>query len=86
MSDFQIQVNNKEIVTRKIVTSIKISVVSLELHSGCTLRVMLMSDDNDIVDIQHIEMRGDDYKLWGIDDSYCYRFAAQKLGLTLKIV
>ena len=83
MSEFQ--VNNKEIVTRKTVTSIRVSVQNLELNQGCTLRVFLTADNGDIVDIQHIEMRGDEYKLWGTDDDYCVRFAAQKLGLTLKV-
>lgn len=86
MSEVQVPLNNKEIVTRKTITSMRVSVQNLELNQGCTLRVLLFTDAGEVVDIQHIEMRGDEYKLWGIDDDYCIRFAAQKLGVTLKII
>ncbi len=86
MSEIQVQINNKEIVTRKTITSMRVSVQSLELNQGCILRVLLLTDDGDVVDIHHLDMRGDDYKLWGIDDNYCVRYAAQKLGVSLKIV
>jgi hypothetical protein len=81
-SSERFNIEPKNIVTTKVVTNIDISVQELILHQGCRIRVYLRGADGSIIDIQHVEMFGDDYKAWGNDDNYCLNYIASKLGIS----
>ena len=77
-------------ITTVKITSFKVDVVSLQLNSSASFRVVLygekyIGDTNEKVPVavENILIAGDDYKQWSNDDDFVVKYVAKKLGLTL---
>ena len=55
----------------------------LELFKQADLHVTVLSSDGRIIHSQPLTLQGDDYKAWSSDDSYLYKYVANKLGYTV---
>ena len=73
----------KEIVSTEVASRIDIRVIRLELYSHAYLHVTVLSSDGRTIHSQPLTLQGDDYKAWSNDDSYLYKYVANKLGYTL---
>ena len=62
------------------ITSISVSVISLELFKSATLSVMFYSDNGSVVDSKIIILKGDDYMLWKDDDQYIIDYVIQNIN------
>ena len=77
-----IQVEPYEIITKRLIHQVVISVAHLNLCKNVTLDVKYL--DNIGIwtsDPNQITLRGDDYIKWGNDDNYIYEYVYAKLGL-----
>jgi len=73
----------KEIVSTEVASRIDIRVMRLELYSHADLHVSVLSSDGRTIHSQPLTLQGSDYKAWSSDDSYLYKYVANKLGYTV---
>jgi hypothetical protein len=70
------------ITQTKIITSLKVIVIGLELFKSVTLEVKLFDENGGVVDIKGITLAGDDYLSWNNDDQYIINKVVEILGFT----
>jgi hypothetical protein len=68
-----------ELVTRRSITRVSISVNSVILFESVTLLVTLY-DGKDLLETRLLKFEGDDYKGWKDDDTYLLRLTLERLG------
>ena len=73
----------KEIVRTEVASRVDVQVMRLELFKQADLHVTVLSSDGRIIHSQPLTLQGDDYKAWSSDDSYLYKYVANKLGYTV---
>ena len=65
------------------VSGMTVRVMRLELFKSATLHVSLLDANGNGFDSKVVEINGDDYKMWGGDDTFIYGFVARKLGFSM---
>ena len=81
--DMIVNINQFEQVKTTIITSMTVRVMMFDLFKGATFQVSLMDENGNGVDSKMVEIKGDDYKNWGGDDTFIYKYIAKKLGFTM---
>lgn len=66
-------------VSKKQITGINMKVQEFKFNESITFRVELFNDKN-LVDIQFIEVAGEHYNKWNVDDDYIIDFVVENLG------
>jgi len=67
----------------KVVTSLNMKVQEMKFNESVNFRVELINGKN-LVDIQFVEVTGDNYNRWHIDDDYIIDFVVSQLGYKRK--
>ena len=65
------------------VSGMTVRVMRVELFKSATLHVSLLDANGNGFDSKVVEINGDDYKMWGDDDTFIYGFVARKLGFSM---
>lgn len=78
----QIKVNDKTITTTSIVKSIEIESTKIVLNEYARFMVKLLDEQKRVLEVEVVELSGDDYSNWGSDDQYVVDFILNQLGLT----
>lgn len=73
------QVEPVEVVTRKSITRVSVSVNSIVLFESVSLIVTLF-DGEDVLETRLLKFEGDDYKGWKDDDTYLLKLTLERLG------
>ena len=66
-------------ISKKQITGINMKVQEFKFNESITFRVELFNDKN-LVDIQFIEVAGEHYNKWNVDDDYIIDFVVENLG------
>lgn len=74
-----------ERVKTAVVTSMRVTVMRIELFNCATLHVSLLDENEHCVESKVVEIDGYDYKQWGGDDTFVYDFVARKLGFSMPV-
>ena len=69
----------EEVKTTKI-SSIEIKDCTVILNKSARIQVILYNEKKNIVAIKNVELKGEDYKLWGADDTFIENFVLQQLN------
>ena len=67
----------------KVITSLNMKVQEMKFNESVNFRVELINVKN-LVDIQFVEVTGDNYNRWHIDDDYIIDFVVSQLGYKRK--
>ena len=67
----------------KVVTSLNMKVQEMKFNESVNFRVELINVKN-LVDIQFVEVSGDNYNRWHMDDDYIIDFVVSQLGYKRK--
>ena len=73
----------REIVSTEVASRIEIHIIRVELFVQVDLHVTVISSNGNTICSQMVNITGDDYKAWSSDDSYLYKYVANKLGYTI---
>jgi hypothetical protein len=69
-----------EPITRtKLITKMKIEVMSILLFESCNIRILFCDDDNSIIDCKILIMENEDYTNWSNDDNYIIDFVKKNI-------
>ena len=79
-----IEVKDFDLTETKTVSKINISVLQLELNKFCRLSYRLFDLDDRPVKTGIIELKDEEYSVWGADDAYITDYVLNFLGLTKK--
>jgi hypothetical protein len=77
----KLSIQNKEIVTTQVVTSVEILEGTIQLNSSVKFPVKLLGSNDEIISIEFIEISGEEYLNWGVDDNYIRNLILNKLEL-----
>ena len=77
-----INVQNKEVVTTQTISQVEILEGNIQLGQSVRFPVRLLDSNSNLLNIEFVEVSGDDYSNWGTDDSYINNLILTKLGLT----
>ncbi len=77
-----INVENKDVVTTKTITSIDILTGELSLNNSVNFPVKLHDQDGNIVSIEFVRIEGEEYSNWSSDDQYVVDLILSRLNLT----
>ena len=77
------QIVPQEQITTKVVSSFDIQSIDLILFNSARIRVALLDENANLLDINFLTMEGEDYANWGSDDNYIINYVATKLGFTI---
>ena len=78
-----VNINPFEQVKTTLITSMTVRVMRFDLFKGASLHVSLIDENGNGVDSKMVEINGEDYKNWGGDDTFIYKYIANKLGFTM---
>ena len=78
-----ININPSTITDVKTVSGFRVSISNLELFTSVSLRVELIGELGNLLDIRYVNITGDDYQKWNNDDQYIINTVAQRLGFVL---
>jgi len=70
-------------VTVKVIYGFDVEVNGVVLNTSARLSVRLYDKNNTIVNVQTMELIGEDYTNWGNDDNYVINYVVQKLGFVI---
>jgi hypothetical protein len=70
-------------VTVKVIYGFDVEVNTVILNTSARLSVRLYDQNNTIVNVQTLELTGEDYSNWGTDDNYIINYVVQKLGFVI---
>jgi hypothetical protein len=70
-------------VTVKVIYGFDVEVNTVILNTSARLSVRLYDQNKTIVNVQTMELTGQDYTNWGNDDNYVINYVAQKLGFVI---
>ena len=70
-------------ITTIIIYSFNIENIDLDLFNSAKIRVSLLGEKGNAVDVKYVVMAGEDYTNWGNDDQYVINFVASTLGFTI---
>jgi hypothetical protein len=70
-------------VTTQQVCGFSIHIHQVILFESCTVAVNTYDINNNLVNVQMLEISGDDYKAWSTDDAYITNYVATKLGFDI---
>lgn len=77
----KLSIQNKEIVTTQVVTSVEILEGTIQLNNSVKFPVKLLGSNDETINIEFIEISGDEYLNWGVDDNYIRNLILNKLEL-----
>jgi len=72
-----------EQVKTTVITSMTVRVMRFDLFKGATLHISLIDENGVNADSKMVDIKGDDYKKWGGDDTFIYEYIANKLGFSM---
>lgn len=78
----QVDIQTKEITTTNQVVKIEIDDIQVTLDDSAKVVVRLLNDSDNLVNIEIVDVTGDEYNAWGTDDSYIIDLVLTKLGMT----
>jgi len=78
----QVDIQTKEITTTNQVVKIEIDDIQVTLDDSAKIVVRLLNDSDNLVNIEIVDVTGDEYNAWGTDDSYIIDLVLTKLGMT----
>jgi hypothetical protein len=70
-------------VVTTVIYSFDIQSIEINLFNSAKIRVTLLNEQGNIVDVSIVLLEGDDYTNWGNDDNYIINFVANDLGFTI---
>lgn len=70
----------------KYVSGFRYAITDFDLNDHISLRVLLVDQNGQPLEVKMVELGGNDYAKWGNDDNYLLNFIATSLGLTIPIV
>ena len=70
-------------IVTKVIYSFEIQNTEITLFNSAKIRVNLLNEQKNIVDVSIVILEGDDYNNWGNDDNYIINFVANKFGFTI---
>jgi hypothetical protein len=70
-------------ITVKVIYGFDVEVNTVVLNTSARLSVRLYDQNNTIVNVQTMELTGEDYSNWGTDDNYIINYVVQKLGFVI---
>lgn len=70
-------------VVTTVIYSFDIQSIEISLFNSAKIRVTLLNEQGNIVDVSIVLLQGDDYTNWGNDDNYIVNFVAKQLGFTI---
>ena len=70
-------------VTTKVITSFSVNVNNLVLNTSASLTVQLYDQNEMLVDIKMIQIKGEDYTNWSNNDEYIINYVAEKMGFVI---
>jgi hypothetical protein len=73
----------QNLTTVKVVCGFEVEVMNVILNTSAKLSVRLYDTNNKLVNVQIMDLSGEDYKNWGSNDDYIINYVAQKLGFVL---
>lgn len=76
-----VDIETKEFITVQTAKKIAIFVLRVELFSKATVHVHFLNEQGQNVNLQILDMSGEDYEAWGNDDQYVVSWTLSKLGL-----
>jgi hypothetical protein len=78
----QINVQDKTITTSRVVKSMEIDSIEVKLNESARMIVKLLDENGGLVNVEVINLTGDDYLNWGDNDQYVIDYALNHLSLT----
>jgi|688.fasta_scaffold2662757_1 hypothetical protein len=82
MSSTEVPIQSKEFITVRTSNKIAIFVVRLQLFQNAEIHVHFLDDTGSCIEVQVLNMEGDDYSSWSTDDQYVINWTLDKLGLS----
>jgi hypothetical protein len=73
----------QNLTTVKVICGFEVEVINVILNTSAKLTVRLYDQNNMVVNVQVMDLSGQDYKNWGSNDDYIINYVAQKLGFVL---
>jgi len=70
----------------KYITSFRYAVADFDLNDQITLRILLLDQNGQPLEVKNVELNGCDYANWGNDDTYLVKYISSKLGFGPSIV
>jgi hypothetical protein len=70
-------------ITVKVIYGFDVEVNTVILNTSARLSVRLYDQNNTIVNVQTMELTGEDYSNWNNDDQYIINKVAEKLGFIM---
>jgi hypothetical protein len=67
----------------KTATGFRVEIQELTLFQSVRLRVELLNESGNLIELKFVVLEGDDYMNWNNDDSYVLKKVAEKLGLQI---
>jgi hypothetical protein len=77
------QIVPQEQITTKVVSSFDVQNIELVLFNSARIRVAILDENGNMLDLTFLTMEGEDYTNWGSDDNYIINYVATKLGFTI---
>lgn len=73
----------KDYTETKVATGFRVNIQELILFKSVTVRVELLNELGNMIQLKYIVLEGDDYMNWNNDDSYILQKVAEKLEVVI---